>query len=373
MAKQNDFGLGSMSRREAIRRVAWAGLGMASVLIGGGESASLSAQAGFPAVTPIPPDDRFPKVPNWKTELRQLAPNVYAYQQGGGPGTSSFGISNAGMIAGDDHLMAIDGLGAPLQTKAFIGAAKQATGGKAFGRLINTHHHADHVSGNQFFSPIEIVSHPYCRQEVLKTVATVPRMWEKREGWAEGTEERKVVPPNTTFEDKITYYYGDTAVELRFVGPAHTWGDVVAYLPQHKILFAGDIAFFYVAPFAHNGHVTEWQETVNKIMAMDVEMIVPGHGPVGGKKELAEMAEYLQLLKSEARKRFDAGMSAGQAAADIKLGRFTNWIGPERILINTVRLYDEFKGTLVPEVDVEGNRRAAEEYNAIKSAGAKHA
>jgi cyclase len=373
MAKQNDFDLGLLSRREAIRRAAWAGLGVASVLIGGGEVASVSAQAGFPTIVPPAPDDRFPKVPNWTTELRQLAPKVYAYQQRGGPGISSFGISNAGMIAGDDHLMAIDGLGAPLQTKAFIAAAKQATGGKTFGRLINTHHHADHVSGNQFFSPIEIVSHPYCRQEVLKTVATAPRTWEKREGWADGTEERKVVPPNATFEDQITYYYGDTAVELRFVGPAHTWGDVVAYLPQHKILFAGDIAFFYVAPFAHNGHVTKWLEMVDKIMAMDVETIVPGHGPIGGKKELVEMAEYFHLLKSEARKRFDAGMSAGQAAADIKMGRFSNWIGPERVVINTVRLYDEFKGTLVPEVDVEGNRQAAEEYNAIQSGRAKAA
>ena len=373
MAKQNNFGPGSLSRREAIRRAVWAGLGVASVLIGGGELESVSAQAGFPTIIPPPPDDRFPKVPNWKTELRQLAPNVYAYQQRGGPSISSFGISNAGMIAGDDHLMAIDGLGAPLQTKAFIAAAKQSTGGKNFGRLINTHHHADHVNGNQFFSPIEIVSHPYCRQEILKTVATTPRTWEKREGWADGTEERKVVPPTTTFEDHITYYYGDTTVELRFVGPAHTWGDVVAYLPQHKILFAGDIAFFYVAPFAHNGHVTKWLEIVDKIMTMDVETIVPGHGPIGGKKELMEMAEYFHLLKSEARKRFDAGMSAGQAAADIQMGKFCNWIGPERILINTVRLYDEFKGTLVPEVDVEGNRRAAEEYNAIKSAGAKAA
>jgi cyclase len=371
MTNLQNSGPARLSRREAIERAAWAGLGIAAALVGGGELTSLSAQ--FPTVIPPAPDDRFPQVPSWKTELQQLAPNVYAYQQRGGPGIYGLGISNAGLIAGEDHLMAIDALGAPLHTKAFIAAAKQATGGKPFGRLIDTHHHVDHVSGNQFFLPAEILSHPYCRQEVLKTVATVPHMWEKREGFADGTEERKVVPPGTTFEDKITYYYGDTVVEFRFVGPAHTWGDVVAYLPQQKILFAGDIAFFYVAPFAHNAHVTKWLEAVDKVMAMDVETIVPGHGPIGGKKELAEMAEYLRLLKTEAKKRFDAGMSAGQAAADIRLGRFDNWIGPERILINTVRLYDEFKDTLVPDVDVEGNRRAAEEYNAIKSAAAKHA
>ena len=161
-----------MTRREAIGRAAFAGAGIASALMGG--PAKLAAQAGLPAVIPPAGDDRFPKVPSWKTELRKLAPNVYAYVQRGGPGLSSAGISNAGLIVGDDHLMAIDGLGAPLQTKAFIAAAGQATGGKPFRRLINTHHHADHVSGNQYFLPAEILGHPYCRQEVLKSVATTP-------------------------------------------------------------------------------------------------------------------------------------------------------------------------------------------------------
>jgi cyclase len=358
-----------LTRRQAIGRAACAGIGIASVLTGG--PAKLAAQTGLPAVIPPAGDDRFPKVPSWKTELRELAPDVYAYVQRGGPGLSSAGISNAGLIAGEDHLMAIDGLGAPLQTKAFIAASSEATGGKTFRRLINTHHHADHVAGNQYFLPAEILSHPYCRQEVLKTVATTPHMWEKREGWADGTEERKVVPPGTTFEDKLTYYYGDTVVEFRFVGPAHTWGDVVAYLPQHKILFAGDVGFFYVAPYAHNASVPGWLATVDKILAMDVETILPGHGPIGGKQELAEMAEYFKLLQREARKRFDAGMSPGRAAADIRLGRFDNWLGPERIVMNTVRLYNEFKGTATPDMDVEGTRQATAEYNAIKSAAAK--
>jgi cyclase len=370
--KAQSSGEAQLTRREAFGRVAWAGLGITSALIGGGGLSSLSAQAGLPAASPPSPDGKFPNVPSWKTELRQLAPNVYAYVQAGGPGIPSPGVSNAGCIVGDDHWMAIDALQAPIPANAFIAAANKVSG-KRCGRLVNTHHHGDHVGGNQFFLPAEIVGHPYCRQEVLKTVGTTARMWEKHEGLADGTEERKVVPPTTTFEDKVTYYYGDTVVEFRFVGPAHTWGDVMAYLPQHKILFAGDVAFFYVAPYAHNANVPKWLEAVDKIMAMDVETIVAGHGPIGGKKELAAMAEYFRLLRSEARKRFEAGMSAGQAAAEIRLGKFDNWLGPERIVMNTVRLYNEFKGTAVPDMDVEGTRRAIEEYNAIKSSGARHA
>ena len=101
---------------------------------------------------------------------------------------------------------------------------------------------------------------------------------------------------------------------------------------------------------------------------MDVETIVPGHGPIGGKAELAEMADYLRVLKREARKRYDAKMSPGRAAADIKMGRFENWIGPERIAMDTVRFYHEFAGTLVPDADVAGNNKATEEYRALGGA-----
>lgn len=366
MEKQGPEGP-KLTRREAMVGIASVGLGAAMLMAGAGEIATASAQAGLPDVIPPAPNPKFPQVPSWKTELRKLAPNVYAYTQAGGPGIPSLGISNAGLIIGEERMMAIDTLGAPLQTKAFMAAAKQASGGKPFGLVVDTHHHTDHVSGNQFIAPPQIMGHPYCRQEVVKMAKNTPKMWEKRAGWAEGTEPRVVVPPNVTFEDNLVVYEGGTEVHFHFMAPAHTWGDVVAYLPQHKILFAGDLAFFYVAPFAHNGYVTKWLERIDQIMAMDVDTIVPGHGPVGGKKELAETAEYFHLLKTEARKRYDAGMSAGKAAADIRLGKFDNWLGPERIVMNTERLYLEFSGKITPDVDYAGITKATEEYNAIKS------
>ena len=78
------------------------------------------------------------------------------------------------------------------------------------------------------------------------------------------------------------------------------------------------------------------------------------------------MRGYLVLLKNETRKRYDARMSAGAAAADIRLGTYDNWIGPERIVLDVQRCYDEFGGTLTPDVNVAGIRRATEEYNAAR-------
>ena len=379
MAEASDAKEKRLSRREWMERTGWAGLGVAAGLAGPGSREGLwgqgqprvdesSPRMGWPSVAPLPAvDDHYPVVPTWKTEMRQLAPNVYVYQQQGGTGLLNAGISNAGLFVGEDWAVAFDALGFPLQTKAFIAASRQAAAGKPIAQLINSHHHGDHVAGNQFFLPAQILSHPYCQQEVIKAVAATPKSWPKQEGLADGTEVRKLTPPSVTFEDHLIYNLGGNVVEFRFAGPAHTWGDLMAYLPQHKILFAADLAFFNLVPYAHNGYVSKWMESVDKILKMDVDVIVPGHGPVGGKKELAEMNEYFRVLKTEAQKRYDAGMSAGRAAADINMGKFTNWMGPERIVMNTVRLYDEFKGTLKPDVDNEGTKVAIAEYDSIKA------
>ena len=362
-------GAPGLSRRDAIHAGAGALVGAAAMLAGGGGRARLSAQGAVQA-TPLPATDpRYPMPPSWTRELRQLAPNVYAYTQGGGPNLSAAGVSNAGLIVGADYLMAIDAMQGPMPAKAFIVAAKQATG-KDFGRLVNTHHHGDHVNGNQFFTHAEISSHPYCREECLKAVANTPKMWNPTPGIVEVAEERKLVPPSVTFKDDVTYFIGGTEVQFRYAGPAHTWGDIMAYLPQYKILFAGDVAFFWVAPYANNSHISKWIDVCNTIAGWDVDVIVPGHGPIGGKKELAEMAEYFKVLGVEARKRYNAKMTPGAAAAEIRLGRFDNWIGPERLIMDVVRWYEEWDGSLTPDYNANAVREATIEYNQIK-AGAK--
>ena len=92
----------------------------------------------------------------------------------------------------------------------------------------------------------------------------------------------------------------------------------MVYLPQRRILFAGDILFYYVTPPAHNGHITRWIDAIDVVNRMDVDVIVPGHGPIGSKKELAETRAYLELVANELRKRHAIGMSPGRAAADIE-------------------------------------------------------
>jgi cyclase len=318
----------------------------------------------------VPPDlaAKYPPIPSWKRELKQLAPNVYAYIQPGGPGIDNHAIANAGVIVRSEDMMAVDALAAPLHTKLFIAEATKATG-KSFRRLVNTHPHSDHVFGNQFFdSPIEIVAQTFCRESVMRMTPQTP-LWPKREGWSEGTEVRKIVPPGTTYDTKMTYYYGDLQVDLLFPGPAHTFGDTMVYLPQLKILFTGDVVVHYVEPAMGSGDPANWIKVLEKIMAMDVDTIVPGHGPIGNKENLALMHEYLTLITAEARKRYDAGMSPGKAAADIDLGKFDVWPqNRDRTPGNITRLYEQFSGTLQPFPEPGASAKATAEYNAIKKA-----
>ena len=346
MTKPQQLGASRISRREVM--AAGASLAMASVFRVG-ERAVAAGQRGAAAVPALQAPMA---VPSCSTELRMLAPNVYAYLREGGQGIPSSAISNGACIVGPDNYMAIDAFAAPPHAKAFLAAVKQ-TIGKPCGRLVNTHHHADHTTGNCFFLPAEIVGSPYCRDAVIKT--GISNLRGRPESWKVGAEELKLAPPITTVSGKVTYHYGDTIVELVPAAPAHTYGDVMVYLPQHKILFAGDVAFFYVAPAGQSAHISKWIEALDRINQMDVDIIVPGHGCIGTKKDLLVMRDYLTTVKREARKRYDAGMPPGKAAADMEkaINRFDNWVDPaaNRLISNTVHLYAEFKGILTPDND----------------------
>jgi len=304
------------------------------------------------------------QIPSWPTELRRLAPDIYAYTQASGPGADNASLSNAGVIAGPEGLLAIDTLGPPIHAKAFKSAAQSATG-KAFTRVINTHHHRDHTNGNCFFSPIEIVSSEYTRQATIDD-GIPAHPYDTRPEWQAGIDELKLAPPTTTLAGRAIYRYGEIAVEVIPNYPAHTFGDLMIYLPQQRILFAGDVAFYYVTPAGHNAQITKWIEAIDRINRMDVDLIVPGHGPIGTKRELAETRAYLELIVEEGRKRYSMGMSPGRAAADIPLGRFATWTNPERNAWNTVRLYAEFAGSLQPAQDLEAQNAAVTEYLALR-------
>lgn len=302
----------------------------------------------------------------WKTGLVEVAARVFAFVQA----TGETGISNAGLIVGSESAMAVDALMVPSMTRRFVAAIKRATR-KAVAQLINTHHHLDHTGGNRFFRRAAIISHARCREVLATGFPPLPLLQRFMPRFAREFPLMRVVLPTVTFEDRMVIHDGHREIHLWHPGgPAHTVGDTTLYLPKEKVLFAGDIAFHYVTPLAFQGHVGNWIKAADRLLAFEADVIVPGHGPIGTKADLKKMRDYLALVRREAKRRFDAGVSPEEAARDIRLGIYARWREAERILPNVSRCYQEFRNELDRPLDL---RKMIEGMERLRGAAGDHA
>lgn len=297
------------------------------------------------------------QIPAWSTEMQELAPGVYAYVQSSG----GLMISNAGLVSSPERSVAVDALFAPRMTRAFlVEAANVSTA--PLDTLISTHHHIDHTLGNYAFRGHVIIAHELTRAVMSRSMdlsALRGRIGEVAPHFAEDMKEPfEVVLPNVLYQDRMTVYAGDHELQLSHVPTAHTVDDTLVYLPEQRILFAGDLCFFYVTPLAFEGSILGWIDALDTIKAMNVERIVPGHGPVGTPEHLGLLRGYFELIRDQARALYDAGVPAEEAVMRIDLGPYRAWNEPERIAPNTLRLYQDFAGGPWQPLDATAQRTA---------------
>jgi cyclase len=243
--------------------------------------------------------------------------------------------------------------------QAFIEQIRRVSN-KPFHHLINTHNHQDHTGGNRLFKGAEIISHRICRDEMARqeprpsgnpppTGAVVMPLSPARQRMNDeisSDPDRYIELPSRTYADELTLRYGDTEVQLLYFGPAHTFGDTLVYFPQSKVLFAGDIAFFYSTPLAFSGKISGWLNVIDRVKEMDVDLIVPGHGPPGGKDELEAEREYFEFVMEQTSSCFERGLTFEQAVKEIDLGAYAEWLDSERIIANVRVAYRELRGEI---------------------------
>lgn len=275
----------------------------------------------------------------WETGLVKVARGCYAYIQTGG-----LNISNAGLIVGTEGCLVVDALYVRPMTRAFQRAIRRTTDSPVR-RVVCTHHHADHTLGLIWFGQnVEVIAHENMDAEMRRAGLDLGHYREVNPEFAADLRGLTQRFPSVTFEGRMTLQLGARRVELLHLGHGHTRGDVLVYLPDEEVLYTGDVCFNFVTPATFDANIGNWISVLERIRAMRVRTIVPGHGPVGDRRVLDEMLGYFTLVRREARRRFDAGMTARRAAADIPLGDYARWQKPDRIEQTVLKLYQEFRG-----------------------------
>ena len=284
-------------------------------------------------------------------ELREIARDVYAcLQPDRGLGTSNSGLVNHGGGLVVDTFWDLPHTHRLIETYARVWRSPA-------GQVVNTHRNGDHCWGNQLFPQAEIIGHRLCAAEFRKespafmqalrnggessdpTVRTFARLladWDFT-----GIE---LVPPTTLVDDRLALDLDGIPVELRWVGPAHTAGDLVVHLPAERVVFTGDVLFRLCTPIGWEGTFARWIAALDEIVALDPAVIVPGHGPLCGVEGPREMQAYLRYVRAEAERAFGDGLPALDAARRIDLGPYAGWTEPERILFQVERAYRELRG-----------------------------
>lgn len=266
--------------------------------------------------------------------LEEVSRGIYAYVQLDG----SWGLNNTGFFVGQDGVTVIDTCFTEARTRAFLNAIRSTTD-RPLRTLVNTHHHGDHTHGNYLLPAATIIGHELCRQVVIATGVGTSALFP---GVQWGT--LKVAPPFVTFRDRLNLYVDDLLVELIAVGPAHTTNDVVAWVPERRLLFTGDVIFNGGTPFVVQGSVAGSLAALEVLRGLAAERIVPGHGPVCGPEVIDEVEAYLRFVQDVARAGFAKGTPPLELARATDLGRFAAWHDTERLVANLHRAYSELRG-----------------------------
>jgi glyoxylase-like metal-dependent hydrolase (beta-lactamase superfamily II) len=233
----------------------------------------------------------------------QLSPAVW-YVQGlsalGSPANQNF-ISNAAFIVTTQGVVVIDALGSPALARQLVAAIRQVTP-QPISHVIVTHYHADHIYGLQVFKALgaRILAHRAARSYLHSDTARLRLQASRQElaPWIDASTE--LVEADQWLDADQELLVGGLRLQVRHVGPAHTPEDLVVYLPQERVLLAGDLVFRARIPFVGQADSRRWIQALDNLLVLDARLIVPGHGPVSesAREDMQLTRDYLAYLRN---------------------------------------------------------------------------
>jgi len=287
-----------------------------------------------------------------KVTFKQLAEGVYAYTAEGDP--------NTGVIIGDDGVMVIDTQATPVMAQGVLAAIRSVTD-KPVTHVVLSHYHAVRVLGaSAYGAPAVIASqgtHDLIvergQQDYASEVGRFPRLFQAVES----------VPgltwPNIVFQDRLTVHLGSRRVEILHPGRGHSKGDTVVWLPEEKVLFAGDLVEYSATPYTGDAYLTDWPATLDKLRALKPAKLVPGRGEALDSPELCaraidETQDFIASMFGSVKDSVAKGLdlkAAFQTCRAALQPRFGHWVIFEHCLpFDVSRAYDEASGVKDPRI-----------------------
>lgn len=344
--------------------------------------------------------------PRGPETLREIADGVHAYLQQG-----SWGFNNAGLVNGKHTALLVDTLYDVPSTARMLQAMRPLLSGAArIDTVVNTHANGDHCWGNQAVGASTIVSSRAAAEEMLelrpalmfamvstaraltrtgpttrRLLSALGRLGVPRIGPLARAAEFVVdcfgsfefrgielTPPTMTFSGRTTLQVGDRRVELIEVGPAHTKGDVVAYLPEERVVFTGDILFIGSHPIVWQGPVRNWIAACDRLLGLDVDVVVPGHGPLTTKEGVRQTKQYWEELVSVVERGRAAGAKPEEIARSFASSTFGSWGEAHRLIVNVDTIYRELAGDTRQPDPVQLFEQMADFERASTRSGSAH-
>jgi glyoxylase-like metal-dependent hydrolase (beta-lactamase superfamily II) len=279
--------------------------------------------------------------------LHEVADGVWAYLQPDG----SWGYSNAGLVAGEGTSLLVDTLFDLQLTREMLDSMQGVTGTRPIDVVVNTHANGDHCYGNQLVRDARIIASDAALVEMDEVPPALLHAFKQADLGEETNafvqdafgpftfDDIESVPASETFSGSMTVDVGGRSVVLEELGPAHTQGDVIAWLPDTQVVFTGDLLFHDSTPIMWAGPVGGWIAACRRIRELEPAVVVPGHGALADTDGVLRLEQYLEWLEREVKPRQAAGMSAIDAAWDLDLGPYAEWGDAERLVVNVDTIY----------------------------------
>ena len=288
-----------------------------------------------------------------KVSFDKLSEHAYAYTAEGDP--------NTGIIIGDDAVMVIDTQATPVMAQDVARRIREVTD-KPIQYVLLSHYHAVRVLGASAYGAEHIIASEDTRDLIVERgqfdkdseIGRFPRLFQNVESVPDG-----LTWPTITFNQKMTLWLGKLEVQILQLGRGHTKGDTVAWLPQEKILFSGDLVEFDATPYAGDAYFQDWPQTLDNIAALKPEKLVPGRGAALQTPEQVQaglagtrafISDLYESVKASAAKGEDLRKVYEATFAKLQ-PKYGHWVIFNHCMpFDVTRAYDEASGHADPRI-----------------------